>query len=58
MAFHQGHDIAALGLLEIVLDGGVASAAVPLGDAIYFGTGNTYDGTGASIQAWRLVSSP
>ena len=40
-------------LLELPQTGGVASAVVVAGDTIVFGTGNSYDGAGSTIQAWR-----
>ena len=39
---------------ELPQAGSVASAVVPVGDTIVFGTGNSYGGGGASIQAWRV----
>ena len=42
-------------LRQLPQAGSVASAAVIVGDTIYFGTGNSYDGGGSSIQAWRLA---
>ncbi|HEY3806541.1 MAG TPA: PQQ-binding-like beta-propeller repeat protein [Kofleriaceae bacterium] len=41
-------------LRQLPQAGSVASATVIVGDTIYFGTGNSYDGGGSSIQAWRL----
>ncbi|MFT3695093.1 MAG: PQQ-binding-like beta-propeller repeat protein [Kofleriaceae bacterium] len=41
-------------LFELPQTGGVASAAVVTGNQVTFGTGNSYDGSGASIQAWRV----
>ncbi len=41
-------------LRELPQAGSVASAVVPVDDTIVFGTGNSYDGAGSSIQAWRV----
>ncbi|HEY0253536.1 MAG TPA: PQQ-binding-like beta-propeller repeat protein [Kofleriaceae bacterium] len=40
-------------LRELPQTGSVSSAAVISGDIIVFGTGNSYDGAGSSVQAWR-----
>jgi polyvinyl alcohol dehydrogenase (cytochrome) len=41
-------------LLELPQTGGVASAVVVTGATLVFGSGNSYDGSGSSIQAWRV----
>lgn len=41
-------------LLELKTKGAVNSSAAIVDRTIYFGTGNSWDGGGSSIQAWRL----
>ena len=37
-----------------VFGGMVSSAVVPVGRAIYFGSGNFFDGTGSGVHAYAL----
>ncbi len=41
-------------LLTLHQDGAVNSSATIWGDMIIFGTGNSYDGQGGSVQAYKL----
>jgi polyvinyl alcohol dehydrogenase (cytochrome) len=41
-------------LLDLRQDGAVNSSATIWGDMIFFGTGNSFDGMGGSVQAYKL----
>jgi polyvinyl alcohol dehydrogenase (cytochrome) len=41
-------------LWNLQLTGAVNSAAVIVGDTIYFGSGNSFDGAGSAVHAYRL----
>lgn len=41
-------------LLDLAQPGSVSSGVALVGRSMYFGTGDSYDGAGSSIQAWRV----